>query len=98
MKLTPSRTLALLLAGVSLASAQDGSIRIVASSGTPALGQTGNFTVLQDPVLNGSGTVAFTGFTTGGQAIYTTSGTNLVALAVTGQNAPVINKIGRAHV
>ena len=91
MKLTPSRTLALLLAGVSLASAQDGSIRIIASSGTPALGQTGNFSAFIDPVLNGSGTVAFLGYTAGGQAIYTTSGTNLVALVVTGQSAPLIN-------
>ncbi len=91
MKLTPSRTFALLLAGVSLASAQDGSIRIIASSGTPALGQTGNFSAFIDPVLNGSGTVAFLGFTAGGQAIYTTSGANLVALAVSGQSAPVIN-------
>ena len=90
MKIASCQVLGLLLAGVSLASAQDGSVRVVASSGTAAPGQSGNFNLFAEPVLNGSGTVAFLGYSTAGKAVYVTSGTSLVNVATTGQTAPVI--------
>ena len=89
MKKTAScHAFVLLLAGISLARAQDGASRTVAATATPAPGLGGNFTSFLDPVMNGSGIVSFMGFTAGDDAIFKTSGTGLTAIASTQQTAP----------
>ena len=89
MKIAPCHALALLLAGVSLAHAQDGATRTIALRGTPAPGLGGNFDLLRDPILNGSGVVAFFGTSVADDgALYETVGTGLVAIATTLQAAP----------
>ena len=88
MKTASCHAFVLLLAGLSLARAQDGSNRTLATSATAAPGLGANFTVFSDPVLNGSGIVSFIGFTAGADAIFKTSGTGLTTIVSTLQSAP----------
>ena len=84
MKTIPCSAFALLLAGLSLSHAQDGSTRTIATIST----QSPSFS---DPVLNGSGVVSFTLYNydiAGDDAIYKTTGTGLVVIASTLQTAP----------
>ena len=88
MKTSPCFAFVLLLAGLSLAQAQDGTSRTIAATATLAPGLGGNFISFSTPVLNGSGVVCFQGFTDGPDAIFKTSGTGLVTIASTLQTAP----------
>ena len=91
MKTSPIFSFALLLGGLALSRAQDGTNRTIAMKGTAAPGLGGNFTNFSEPVLNGSGVVAFHGLffaAAGGEGIFETSGTSLLTLASTQQTAP----------
>ena len=59
--------------------------------GTPAPGLGGDFTNFTDPVLNGSGGVAFKGFSSTAAGLYETSGTSLLTIASTLQTLPGLN-------
>ncbi len=87
MKTAPCSAIALLLAGLALSHAQDGSNRTIALTGTAAPVGT-NFMTFSDPVLNGSGVVSFVGWTDSDDAIYKTTGTGLMVIASTLQTAP----------
>ena len=86
MKTSPCHALALLLAGAALASAQDGSNRVIATSGTAAPAG-GNFASFLNPVLNNSGMVSFWA-QSAVEAIYETSGNSLLTIAAGAQTAP----------
>ena len=88
MKTASCHAFALLLAGLALSHAQDGSTRTISTTGTAALGLAGNFSIFSDPVLNGSGVVSFRGSTLTDDAIYKTSGTGLIIVTSTFQSAP----------
>ncbi len=91
MKIAPCHALALLLAGISLARAQDGATRVIARTGTPAPATlSGSFTIFSDPVLNGSGVVAFFAHTLTDEAVFETSGNTLLTVATSLQAAPGI--------
>ena len=88
MKTASCHAFALLLAGLALSHAQDGSTRTITTTGTAAPGLGANFSVFSDPVLNGSGVVSFLGLTAGADGIFKTSGTSLLSVATTLQSAP----------
>ena len=91
MKLVLCLAFLLLCAGNPLSHAQGGATRIIAIKGTAAPGLGGNFDSFGDPVLNGSGTVAFIGGTaSGASAVYKTTAGSLLTIAATGQSAPII--------
>ena len=86
MKIVFCHAFALLLAGLSLSHAQDGTTRTIAV--ISAQGSAGGS--FSDPVLNGSGVVSFTLYTTDlatADTIYKTSGTSLLTIASTSQMA-----------
>lgn len=88
MKTASCHAFALLLAGLALSHAQDGSTRTISTTSTLAPGIGVNFSVFSDPVLNGSGVVSFLGLTAGADGIFKTSGTGLISIATTLQSAP----------
>ncbi|MCE9612123.1 MAG: PEP-CTERM sorting domain-containing protein [Chthoniobacter sp.] len=84
--------LALTLLGLGSARS-DAATQVIAVKGDTAPGLGTSYTSFTDPVLNGSGVVAFIGNTGTGAAVYKTSSGGLVTIAKSGDSAPLIGSV-----